>query len=135
MSQAEFGVQGLDPIQVAMRCCCPRCGEGRLYRGYLKIAPGCTACALSYDFADPADGPAFFAMTGVSFVVMALWTAWVIASHPPVWAELAVVLPAMTLGCLATLRPVKAWLVASQYHYKARDVNFVQSAKAGEIAE
>src|ERR1019366_8081733 len=44
---------------------CPRCGEGKLFRGFLKLASRCDVCGLNYGFADPADGPAFFAMTAL----------------------------------------------------------------------
>ena len=53
----------LPPVQTGIRGLCPRCGKGRLFAGFLKLAPGCEVCGLSYDFADPADGPAFFVIT------------------------------------------------------------------------
>ena len=36
----------------------------------------------------------------------------------------AALFPALILGCLATLRPVKAWLVASQFVNKAEEGKF-----------
>src|SRR5699024_7895950 len=50
----------LPPVQTGIRGRCPRCGEGRLFDGFLKLRDGCDRCGLSYAFADPADGPAFF---------------------------------------------------------------------------
>ena len=47
------------PMVSGLRCCCPRCGEGKLFSGFLKLAPACDVCGLDYGFADPADGPAF----------------------------------------------------------------------------
>ena len=63
------------PLLTGIRGRCPRCGEGKLFRGFLKLASRCDVCGLNYGFADPADGPAFFAMTAMSFPVvgLALW--------------------------------------------------------------
>ncbi|MGA0599516.1 DUF983 domain-containing protein [Caulobacter sp. KR2-114] len=106
-------------LVAGLACRCPRCGEGRLYRGYLKLAPRCEACGLDFSFADPADGPAFFVMTGVGLLVVAVWGWSAVAFQPPVWLQLVTALPAMLVGCLASLPPVKAWLVAEQYVHRA----------------
>ena len=111
-------------LSAGLRCRCPRCGEGKLFRGYLKIAPSCDRCGLDFSFAEPADGPAFFVMSGVGILITALWAWWAFAFQPPVWAQFAVVFPAMIGGCLASLRPVKAWLVAEQHLRKAAEADW-----------
>jgi uncharacterized protein (DUF983 family) len=45
----------------------------------------------------------------------------VIAWNPPLWVQFATVFPALLIGCLGTLRPVKAWLVAEQYIHNASE--------------
>lgn len=119
-------------LEAGLRCRCPRCGEGRLYRGFLTIAERCDACGISFDFADPADGPAFFVMSGVGILVMGVWAWWAFTFQPPVWAQLAAVFPALIGGCLGTLRPVKAWLVAEQYVHKAEEGRFASVGVHGE---
>ncbi len=57
-------------------CHCPRCGRGRLFKGFLDLAKSCSVCGLDYGFADPPTGPAFFVMGGVSIVIMGLWAWW-----------------------------------------------------------
>lgn len=106
-------------LSAGLRCRCPRCGEGRLFAGYLTLAKSCEACGLDFGFADPADGPAFFVMSGVSLLVVAVWGLTAVAFQPPIWLQLATALPGMVAGCLVCLRPVKAWLVAEQYVHKA----------------
>ena len=108
-------------LRAGLLCRCPRCGEGKLYAGFLKLAKRCDRCDLDYGFADPADGPAFFVMTGVGILVIAIWAWAVIAHQPPLWMQFATVFPALLVGCLGTLRPVKAWLVAEQYIHKASE--------------
>jgi uncharacterized protein (DUF983 family) len=105
-------------------CRCPRCGEGRLFSGFLKLAPSCERCGLDFGFAEPADGPAFFVMTGVGLAVTALWAWWAISAQPPIWLQFSLTIPAMIGGCLAALRPVKAWLVAEQFTHKASEATW-----------
>jgi uncharacterized protein (DUF983 family) len=120
-------------LATGLRCRCPRCGEGRLFRGYLALAPACGACGLDFSFADPADGPPFFAMSIVGLVVIGAWAWWAIALQPPIWAQLAVTVPAMILGCAVVLRPIKAWLVAEQYVHKAEEARWASIGRHGAI--
>ncbi len=122
-------------ISASMRCRCPRCREGRLFNGFLTIDERCEACGLDYSFADPADGPAFFVMTGVSIIVIASWAIWAVMAQPPVWAQFAVVMPALIGGCLACLRPVKAWLVAEQFVHKAEEGRWASYGTHGQAPE
>src|SRR3712207_9462881 len=51
------------PYATGLAGCCPRCGKGKLFRGFLALAPRCEVCGLDFGFADSADGPAFFIMS------------------------------------------------------------------------
>ena len=112
------------PIISGVTCRCPRCGKGKLFSGFLKMAPSCEACGLDFSFADPADGPAFFVMTAIGMIVIAVFTWVEVAYHPPMWVHMVTVFPALIIGCLGALRPVKAWLVASQFFHKAEEARF-----------
>ena len=61
----------LPPTRTGMRGLCPRCGEGRLFRGFLDVQPSCQVCGLDLAFADSGDGPAVFIMMIVGFIVVA----------------------------------------------------------------
>ncbi|MEW5424619.1 DUF983 domain-containing protein [Amorphus sp. 3PC139-8] len=115
----------LDPWRVGIRGRCPRCGQGHLFSGFLKLAPGCEVCGLSYDFADPADGPAFFVVCFfcVPSVFFAVWAE--VAFQPSIWFHVFVSLPIILLTCIPPLRPLKGWLVASQFYYKAEEGKLV----------
>ena len=108
-----------NPILTGIRGRCPRCGEGKLFGGFIKLASRCDVCGLEYGFADPGDGPAFFAMSVMSFplVGFALWFDSTFA--PPWWIHLVTTLPLLIVVCILPLRPIKGWLVCSQYIYKA----------------
>jgi uncharacterized protein (DUF983 family) len=100
---------------------CPRCGRGRLFRGWLKLAPSCEVCKLDFRFASPDDGPAFFSLCIVAFPLMFL-LVWVeVAFDPPVWFHVLVSVPLLLAGCILPLRPIKGWLVASQFVNKAQE--------------
>jgi hypothetical protein len=44
---------------------------------------------------------------------------------------MAVVFPALLGGCLAVLRPIKAWLVAEQYVHKAEEGRWASTGRHG----
>lgn len=119
-------------LETGLRCRCPLCGEGALFSGFLALAPSCEACGLDFAFADPADGPAFFAMTGVGILVIALWAIWAVMAAPPIWLQILLVFPALIGGCLAVLRPIKAWIVAEQFVHKAEEGRFASIGVHGE---
>lgn len=114
----------LSPMRTGIRGRCPRCGEGHLFDGFLALRPSCEVCGLDYSFADPADGPAFFVIcfACIPSVVLALWIEARFAA--PYWVHLVTSLPFMLLTCVPTLRPLKGWLVASQYVHKAEEARF-----------
>lgn len=116
----------LEPWRVGIRGRCPRCGEGKLFDGFLKLAPKCEVCGLDYSFADPADGPAFFAIcvACVPTIYFAVWAE--ITYQPSLWFHALVSLPIVVLGCLPPLRLLKGWLVASQFYHKAEEGRLVR---------
>jgi len=113
-------------LNVGLRGRCPRCGKGRLFSGFLKLAPACDVCGLDYSFADPADGPAFFVMMTAAVPITA-FAVWLELPHaPPIWVPAVITLPLLLVGCLLPLRPIKAALIASQYVHKAEEGRLVQ---------
>src|SRR5215207_8866542 len=108
-------------VSVGIRGRCSRCGEGKLFSGFLKLAPRCNVCGLDYAFADPADGPAFFVMMTMAFPVtgLAIWIE--LAYDPPVWVHLVTSLPFLLVACILPLRFMKGGLIASQYINKAAE--------------
>ncbi len=98
----------------------------------MTIRDRCSDCGLDYSFADPADGPAFFVMSGVGFVVMMIFLVLEIAYRPSILFHLLITLPVLIVGCLATLRPVKGWMVAEQYVHRAEEARWASTGKHGE---
>jgi uncharacterized protein (DUF983 family) len=100
---------------------CPACRVGRLFSGYLTLAPCCEACGQDYRFADAADGPAVFVILITGFLVVGGALIVEILYAPPywlhalLWGPLAVVLP------LILLRTFKGALIALQFRHKAEE--------------
>ncbi len=121
MSDNDRSWPQLSPLSTGIRGRCPRCGQGRLFAGFLKLAARCDVCGLNYGFADPADGPAFFVIcfACIPAVAFAVWLE--VEYQAPYWVHLFTSLPLLLLTCIPPLRPIKGWLVASQYVYKAEE--------------
>ena len=83
---------------------CPRCGEGLLFDGFLKVAPGCEACGAAFTKADSGDGPAVFIILIAGFLLAFGALFHFVALRPPVWLLLAIWLPLTVIVCVALLR-------------------------------
>ncbi|MCF2525170.1 DUF983 domain-containing protein [Bradyrhizobium sp. G127] len=114
--------------QTAMRgltCKCPRCGEGRLYSGFLTLRPDCEVCGLDYAFIDAGDGPAVFIIMIAGFIVVGSALVVEIKYQPPFWVHAALWGPLILATTLLPLRSMKALLIALQYHHKAAEGQLV----------
>nr|WP_319483922.1 DUF983 domain-containing protein [uncultured Cohaesibacter sp.] len=107
---------------------CPRCGKGRLYRSFLKVADRCDVCGLDYAFIDSGDGPAVFVIMIVGFISTGglLYTEF--TYEPPVWLQVIIWAPVAILLCLAFLYWLKGALIAQQYRTKAEQGQRISDA-------
>ena len=108
-------------LSVAARSKGPRCGQGRLFDGFLTFAKTCDVCGLDYSFADTADGPAFFAMMGMGVPVTAFGIWIELAYEPPLWVHAVTSLPFLLVACILPLRFLKGALAAAQYVNRAEE--------------
>jgi uncharacterized protein (DUF983 family) len=105
-------------------CACPRCGQGKLFRGFLTLPPRCESCGLDYGFADAGDGPAVFIMFIAGFIVVGAALVTEVLYHPPYWVHAALWLPLILIITLGLLRPMKGLMIALQYYHKAEEQRF-----------
>lgn len=101
---------------------CPRCGQGKLFDGYLKVRDACDTCGQDFSFADSGDGPAVFITFFAGFIVVGISLWLEIAYQPSYWVHAAVAVPVILITCLLPLRPLKGWLIARQYQMDAIEV-------------
>ena len=111
----------ISPFKAGLLCRCPRCGEGRLFKGYLKVAPVCSACGLDLAFADSGDGPAIFVIFLVAPLIIVLALVVGAVFNPPPYVHLILWIPATLILSLALLPPFKATMVALQYRHDAHE--------------
>lgn len=111
----------VEPVAAGLKGRCPRCGEGRLFSGYLTLRPGCANCGLDYGFADAGDGPAVFVILIIGFIVvgLALWVE--VSFGPPLWLHFIIWIPLAVVGSLVPLRLFKGVLITLQYANKAAE--------------
>jgi uncharacterized protein (DUF983 family) len=110
----------VEPIAAGLKGRCPRCGEGRLFSGFLTVGQRCGNCGLDYSFADAGDGPAVFVILIIGFVVvgLALWME--VTLNPPLWLHFILWIPLALALCLTALRLIKGVLITLQYRNKAQ---------------
>jgi uncharacterized protein (DUF983 family) len=111
----------VDPIQAGLKGRCPRCGEGRLFSGFLTVGKDCGVCGLDYSFADAGDGPAVFVILIIGFIVVGL-ALWMEVSYgPPLWLHFILWIPLALVLSLVALRLIKGVLVTLQYSKSAAE--------------
>ena len=115
----RFTATGVDPSSAAMAGRCPRCGEGKLFDGFVSLKESCSNCGLSYKFADSGDGPAVFIILIAGFLIIAPMFYVENAYAPPIWLHLVVFLPLTLMVCLGMLRPMKGLMIGLQFKNKA----------------
>jgi uncharacterized protein (DUF983 family) len=94
---------------------CPACGEGALYRKYLKVVDACGTCGEELHHHRADDAPPYFVMMITGHVIVGgiliaerIWA-------PETWVHLAVALPALVIMSLWLLPRVKGALVGLQW--------------------
>lgn len=98
-----------------LTCRCPRCGEGKMFRAFLKVADNCNVCGEDLRHHRADDAPAYFVIVILGHILVPLVLAvesnfeWSYALHALVWTPLSLLLT------LALLPPVKGAIVASQW--------------------
>ncbi len=118
-------------LQTALRgiaCRCPRCGEGKLFAGFLTLRPACERCGLDFAFIDTGDGPAIFVIMLAGAVVVTCALIVEVKYQPPFWVHAALWLPLILVTTLLPLRSMKSLLIALQFHHKAAEGRLIERA-------
>jgi uncharacterized protein (DUF983 family) len=109
-------------LEAALRCRCPRCGQGKLFTGVLTLRSACPICGLNFTQADTGDAGAVGVIMVLGAIVVAL-AFWVEFRFSPPWWIHAILWPAVTIPlAVLIMRPVKAALVAAQYRTRSSEM-------------
>jgi uncharacterized protein (DUF983 family) len=94
---------------------CPRCGEGKLFRAFLKTADNCSKCGLDFTPHRADDLPAYLVIIIVGHIVVPAALMIETEFSPPVWLQLSIYLPLTLVLSLLLLQPVKGAVVGLQW--------------------
>ena len=94
---------------------CPRCGEGKLFRAYLKVGNNCSVCGLDFTPHRADDLPAYLVIVIVGHLVVPIALMIETDYSPPVWLQLSIYLPLTIILSLLLLQPVKGAVVGLQW--------------------
>ena len=109
-------------LTAALRCRCPRCGTGKLFRNILEVRETCEDCGLVLVNSDSGDGAAALVILvlGAIIVGLAFWTEF--HFNPPLWVHV-ILWPVVTVPlAILLIRPTKAGLIAMQYRHRASEM-------------
>jgi uncharacterized protein (DUF983 family) len=94
---------------------CPRCGDGKLFRSFLKVDNNCSVCGLDFTPHRADDLPAYLVIVIVGHLLVPV-ILWIETDYsPPVWLQLSIYLPFTVIASLLLLQPVKGAVVAVQW--------------------
>ena len=94
---------------------CPRCGEGKLFRAFLKVDTNCSACGLDFTPHRADDLPAYLVIVIVGHIMVPT-VLWIETNYSPaVPLQLAIYLPLTLIASLLLLQPVKGTVVGVQW--------------------
>ncbi len=96
-------------------CRCPNCGEGALFRAYLKPVDNCAVCGEDMTHQRADDAPPYFTMVIVGHIVVPLMLAVALATEWSNTTHLVIWLPLTTILTLGLLQPVKGATIALQW--------------------
>jgi uncharacterized protein (DUF983 family) len=94
---------------------CPRCGQGKLFRAFLKVDDHCSVCELDFTPHRADDLPAYLVIVIVGHIMVPLALMIETNYSPPVSLQLAVYLPSTLILSLLLLQPVKGAVVGVQW--------------------
>ncbi len=117
----ENGPATVSAITAGLKCRCPRCGKGPLFRQVLNMRDNCSHCGLDYKFVDTGDGPAVFAIFILGFLCMGGALIAEFKFGVPWWAHVLLLGFFTPLLAVFLLRFLKATLIALQYQNKAEE--------------
>ena len=94
---------------------CPACGQGWLFRSYLKVADSCPACGEELHHHRADDAPPYFTILIVGHVLIGGVLAVEQAYAPAEWVQAAIWLPLGLVLSLTLLPIAKGALVGLQW--------------------
>jgi uncharacterized protein (DUF983 family) len=104
-------------LRGGIKCRCPRCGEGKLFRKWLKPVDRCTACGQDWSLQRADDFPAYVSIIVTGHVLAPLLVILALDYQLSIPATFAIVLPLAAALMLGLLQPAKGAIIAAQWWF------------------
>lgn len=98
-----------------MRCRCPRCDAGRLFRRWLKPVGSCANCGLDFSPQRADDFPAYIAIIVTGHLLAPIMIALALDFTMSPLALAAILFPTAIAMMLGLLQPAKGLVIALQW--------------------
>ena len=113
-------VSAIETIWRGFRRLCPRCGQGRMFAGYLSVREACEACGLEFEPLRSDDAPPYFTLFIVGHIVIGLYMMLWPFIPLPEWGQALIWCSFTLILSLALLPLVKGGVMAVIYQTKAK---------------
>lgn len=94
---------------------CPACGEGHLFRAFVKVADHCEACGEPFRYHRADDFPAYLVIILVGHIIVPLVMFVEVTWSPPYWVHAAIWVPLVLMMGVGLLQPIKGMVVGLQW--------------------
>lgn len=96
-----------------IRGCCPKCGEGKLFKSYLKQMDHCAHCAEELGTIRADDGPAWLSVFLTCHVIAPLIGYFALHDVLSLWAAAAILIVITVSVALVLLPRTKGFFIAA----------------------
>ena len=94
---------------------CPRCGEGELFRKWLKPVDACARCGLDISGQRADDLPAYIGIFVTGHLLAPVIITLVTSFDLSAWALLAIIIPLAVVMLIGLLQPSKGAVIGLQW--------------------
>ncbi|MFC4625793.1 DUF983 domain-containing protein [Daeguia caeni] len=94
---------------------CPKCGEGRLFRSFVKPVAKCAVCGEDYTPQRADDLPAYLTILIVGHIVVGAFMGVEATTNLPLWAHMLIWAPVTLILALVLLQPLKGATIGLQW--------------------
>ena len=98
-----------------IKCRCPNCGKGKLFRSYLKVVDTCANCGEELKWHRADDMPPYISIIIVGHIIIGLMMELEAVAPQQPWVYLATMVPLALLMPLAMLPSIKGAVVGLQW--------------------
>lgn len=102
-------------VSNGVKCRCPSCGKGKLFRAYLKVADTCPNCGEELHWHKADDMPPYISIIIVGHIIIGLMMELEAVAPQAPWVYLATMVPLALFMPLAMLPSIKGAVVGLQW--------------------